>query len=139
MANAAISHDQEHASPGFFARWFMSTNHKNIGTLYLIFAVFAGLIGGTLSGYQLMTPGSHLVGDDHQLYNVIVAAHGLTMIFFTMMPALIAGFGNWFTPSIPCSPASAAPPIHGARGRRPWNGTCPRPPYHTYNELAVVT
>src|SRR3954462_5344631 len=82
----AYAHDATpygHGYPGFFTRWFCSTNHKDIGSLYLIFAVCAGLIGGFMSllfRIQLSHPGNEFL--DHQTYNVIVTAHGLIMIFF---------------------------------------------------------
>src|SRR5277367_76873 len=93
-------------TPGFFTRWFLSTNHKDIGTLYIIFAIVAGLIGTGLSGLirlELMHPGvqyfaphSFIAGllhitsksTGHHAYNVVATAHGLIMIFFMVMPAM---------------------------------------------------
>ena len=81
-------------------RYLYSTNHKDIGTMYLVFAIIAGVIGGLLSlgmRLELQHPGIQYFSDG-QAFNVFVTAHGLIMVFFMVMPALIGGFGNWFVP-----------------------------------------
>ena len=108
-----VTHAEDgHAIPtGFVRRWLYSTNHKDIGTMYIIFSILAALIGGGFSIFmrmELMEPGVQYMADGH-VWNVFTTAHGLIMVFFVVMPGLIGGFGNWFVPIMIGAPDMAFP------------------------------
>ncbi|ABS69867.1 cytochrome c oxidase subunit I [Xanthobacter versatilis] len=120
MATEAVTHTHDdHADhdahiPTGWKRWVFSTNHKDIGIMYLIFAIVAGIVGGILSiaiRMELQHPGLQIFSNP-QTFNVFTTGHGLIMIFFMVMPALIGGYGNYFAPLMIGAPDTAFPRIN---------------------------
>ncbi|MGJ8623320.1 MAG: cytochrome c oxidase subunit I [Yoonia sp.] len=130
MADAAIHGDHHEDERGFFTRWFMSTNHKDIGILYLFTAGLLGFISVAFTVYmrlELMEPGVQYMclegarltaaaaGDctpNGHLWNVLITYHGVLMMFFVVIPALFGGFGNYFMPLQIGAPDMAFPRLN---------------------------
>nr|MDJ0825460.1 cbb3-type cytochrome c oxidase subunit I [Rhodobacter sp.] len=117
MADAAIHGHEHHDERSFFVRWFMSTNHKDIGILYIFTAAVLGFVSVAFTIYmrmELMQPGVQYMclegarmtaaataaecTPNGHLWNVLITAHGILMMFFVVIPALFGGFGNYFMP-----------------------------------------
>ena len=144
MAEATASGGIHEERLGFFTRWFCSTNHKDIGILYIITAALVGTIAVAFTMYmrlELLEPGIQFMrtadGEPNgHLWNVLVTGHGILMMFFVVIPALFAGFGNYFMPLMIGAPDMAFPRLNnlsywlfcrgghlcGARGPGGWRG-----------------
>ncbi|ETX14327.1 cytochrome C oxidase subunit I [Roseivivax halodurans JCM 10272] len=130
MADAAI-HGHEHEDErSFFTRWFMSTNHKDIGILYLFGGALMGFVSVLFTVYmrmELMEPGVQFMCQEGarlwpaaagectpngHLWNVMITGHGILMMFFVVIPALFGGFGNYFMPLQIGAPDMAFPRLN---------------------------
>ena len=130
MADAAQTGHDTYEKPGFFTRWFMSTNHKDIGILYLFVSGLAGFISVSFTIYmrlELMEPGVQFMclegarlfanaaetcTPNGHLWNVLITGHGILMMFFVVIPALFGGFGNYFMPLHIGAPDMAFPRLN---------------------------
>jgi cytochrome c oxidase subunit 1 len=121
MADAALHAHEDHPRQGFFTRWFLSTNHKDIGILYLIVSALMGFVSIAFTMYmrlELMEPGvQYMLMEDGitpngHLWNVLITGHGILMMFFVVIPALFGGFGNYFMPLMIGAPDMAFPRLN---------------------------
>ena len=130
MADITAHSEEHHESMGFFTRWFMSTNHKDIGILYIVTAAVVGFVSVAFTVYmrmELMEPGvqymclegaslaAAAVEDctpNGHLWNVLITGHGILMMFFVVIPALFGGFGNYFMPLMIGAPDMAFPRLN---------------------------
>ena len=110
--STAVAHDDHHGAPKGFGRWLYSTNHKDIGTMYLIFSLVMMFLGGAMAMLiraELFMPGLQIVEPD--FYNNLVTNHALIMVFGMVMPAA-AGMANWMIPMMIGAPDMALPRLN---------------------------